>query len=133
MLYFIEGTKIEVKIIKNQEDSYYNITASKPKKLSRSKKDIFKVVIKREFIEHVKNALEINRKAFVNLKSDDRAIIDLKVKNGFLKVKTKIYEGTTITVSVIVDDNMSFGKIKVDSSELLKIYYSIIELEQHGD
>ena len=101
--------------------------------MSRSKKDIFKVVIKREFIEHVKNALEINRKAFVNLKSDDRAIIDLKVKNGFLKVKTKIYEGTTITVSVVVDDNMSFGKIKVDSSELLKIYYSIIELEQHGD
>lgn len=131
MLYFIEGTRIEVKICPEVYDSYYNITATKITRFSYKRKEIFKVRIKREFIEHIKNVIETNRKAFVNLKNN--SYVSLKVKDGFLKAKTKIYRGTKITVSVIVDDAISFGKIKVRSSELLKIYYSIIELEQHGD
>ena len=131
MLYFIEGTRIEVKICPEVYDSYYNITATKITRFSYKRKEIFKVRIKREFIEHIKNVIETNRKAFVNLKNN--SYVSLKVKDGFLKAKTKIYKGTKITVSVIVDDAISFGKIKVRSSELLKIYYSIVELEQHGD
>lgn len=131
MLYFIEGTRIEVKICPEVYDSYYNITATKITRFSYKRKEIFKVRIKREFIEHIKNVIETNRKAFVNLKNN--SYVSLKVKDGFLKAKTKIYRGTKITVSVIVDDAISFGKIKVRSSELLKIYYSIVELEQHGD
>ena len=131
MLYFIEGTRIEVKICPEGYDSYYNITATKITRFSYKRKEIFKVRIKREFIEHIKNVIETNRKAFVNLKNNN--YVSLKVKDGFLKARTKIYRGTTITVSVIVDDAISFGKIKVRSSELLKIYYSIVELEQHGD
>ena len=131
MLYFIEGTRIEVKICPEVYDSYYNITATKITRFSYKRKEIFKVRIKREFIEHIKNVIETNRKAFVNLKNN--SYVSLKVKDGFLKARTKIYRGTKITVSVIVDDAISFGKIKVRSSELLKIYYSIVELEQHGD
>ena len=131
MLYFIEGTRIEVKICPEVYDSYYNITATKITRFSYKRKEIFKVRIKREFIEHIKNVIETNRKAFVNLKNNN--YVSLKVKDGFLKARTKIYRGTKITVSVIVDDAISFGKIKVRSSELLKIYYSIVELEQHGD
>lgn len=131
MLYFIEGTRIEVKICPEEYDSYYNITATKITRFSYKRKEIFKVRIKREFIEHIKNVIETNRKAFVNLKNNN--YVSLKVKDGFLKARTKIYRGTKITVSVIVDDAISFGKIKVRSSELLKIYYSIVELEQHGD
>ena len=132
MLYFIEGTRTELRICTCPgEDDYYTITATNITRFSYKRKDVFRMRTKREFIEHLKNVIEINRKAFVNLKNNN--YVKFKVKGGILKAKTKIFSGTTITVAIPVDDGISFGKIKVRISELLKIYYSILELEQHGE